>query len=212
VPLLRRLVRYELRLWQSLYVWTFRRPVARAGAETFGYSSPVTPVLAAFIGLSALEIPVAHLLLPWEQIRRVFLAFGAYGLFWMIGLLASLRVRPHVVDDTGLRVRYAITVDSTIPWDAVADVRARRRSFASGRSGKPHVEPGAAGSALHLPVMGTTTVDVTLRRPTAVRLPKDQAEAIAELHFYADDPGSLVASARARIVTPIRTPSEARTR
>jgi hypothetical protein len=52
-------VSYELGLWQSLYRWTVRSHTARGtGAETFGYASPVTPVLAAFIGLSAIEIPV----------------------------------------------------------------------------------------------------------------------------------------------------------
>ena len=65
---MRRAVSYELGLWRSLYRWTFRRPiVSGAGAETFGNASPVTLVIAAFIALPAIEIPVAHLLLPWES-------------------------------------------------------------------------------------------------------------------------------------------------
>jgi hypothetical protein len=51
--LLRQALSYELGLWRSLYRWMFRRPL---GAGTFGYASPVTPLLAAFIGVSAIEI------------------------------------------------------------------------------------------------------------------------------------------------------------
>jgi hypothetical protein len=36
----------------------------------------VTPVIWAFIGLSAIEIPVAHLLLPWQTARVIVLVVG----------------------------------------------------------------------------------------------------------------------------------------
>ena len=197
--LARRAVWYELGLWRSLYRWTFRRPAARGpGAEAFGYAAPVTPVLAAFIGLSALEIPVVELLLPWELARRVFLALGAYGVFWMFGLLASLRVHPHVVDDAGLRVRYGLSLDVTVPWDAIGEIRARRRSLRSGRSGKAQLEEHGAALILHVPVTSSTNVDVALRRPTAVSLPGGRRESVTELRFYADDPHAVVGRARAR--------------
>jgi hypothetical protein len=69
-----RLVR--LGVWRSLYRWTTRRPLGPEDSETFGYAGPVTPVIWAFIGLSAIEIPVAHLLLPWQTARVIVLVVG----------------------------------------------------------------------------------------------------------------------------------------
>ena len=54
--LVRRAVTFELGVWRSLYRWTTRRPLGPEGAETFSYAGPVTPVICAFIGLSAIEI------------------------------------------------------------------------------------------------------------------------------------------------------------
>ena len=46
----------------------------------------------------------------------------------MLGLLASMKVFPHLLDDAGMRIRYGTTVDIRIPWSAVASVTARRGS------------------------------------------------------------------------------------
>ena len=74
--LVRRAVSFELGVWRSLYRWTPRRPLGPEDSETFGYAGPVTPVIWAFIGLSAIEIPVAHLLLPWQTARVIVLVVG----------------------------------------------------------------------------------------------------------------------------------------
>jgi hypothetical protein len=83
--------------------------------------------------VSAIEIPAAHLLLPWRTARSVMLGIGVYALLWMVGMVASLRVHPHVVGDRGLRLRRGITLDVTIPWEVVAAVETRTRSLPSSR-------------------------------------------------------------------------------
>jgi hypothetical protein len=54
----------------------------------------------------AIELVAVHPLLPWEIIRLVADILGLWGLVWMLGLLASLSVHPHLVADAGLRVRH----------------------------------------------------------------------------------------------------------
>src|SRR5262245_59348361 len=113
----RRAFAYEMGMWRSLYVWIFRRPLTReTGAAPFGYAGMVTPLLGVFIGVSAIEVPILHFLLPWQTVRVVGIILGAYGLLWMVGLLAALRVHPHVVAASGLRIRDGISHDVTIPW------------------------------------------------------------------------------------------------
>jgi hypothetical protein len=140
------------------------------------------------------EIPVVHLVLPWPTVRRAVLVLSVYGLIWMVGMLAALRVHPHVVGADGLRVRHGTGVDITIPWDAIASVAARDRSLPSSRT--VQVVRSAAGRILHIGMSSQTRVDVTLREPRTVRLPRGRGELVAELRFHADDPGALVASAR----------------
>jgi hypothetical protein len=63
--------------------------------------------LAGFIGLSAVEIPISHLMPPWPSVRVVLLVVGGYGLFWMIGLLATIYTPPHLIRPSGRRIRTA---------------------------------------------------------------------------------------------------------
>jgi hypothetical protein len=112
--LLRKAIWYEFRLWRSLFRWVLRRPTAEPGAATFGYAALLTPVLVAFIVVSAIEIPIVHLILPWAAVRTTALAAGVYGLLWMFGLLAAMRVHPHVVGDAGLRVRSGMSKHTNV--------------------------------------------------------------------------------------------------
>jgi len=168
--LVHRAVLFELGVWRSLFRWTTRRPLGPEGTETFSYADPVTPVIWAFIGLSAIEIPVAHLLLPWPAARAVVLVVGIWGLTWMLGLLASLQTHPHVVGGSGLRIRYGTTVDITIPWNAVASIGVRRRDLPSSRT----VQLGRIdfGTVLHVGISSQTNVDVALRDALTVPLPR----------------------------------------
>ncbi len=202
VRLVRRAVSYELGLWRSLYRWVFRRPPALDGdARTFGYTGAVALLFWVFIGVSAVEIPVAHVILPWEIAQRISLVIGFYGLLWMVGLLASLYVHPHVVDDAGLRLRYGTSVDISVPWEAVATVRSRRRTAPSGRG--LQLEDTDSGTIAHLGMSSQTSVDVVLSRPTKVPLPKGASEPVTELRFYADDPDALVACAREHLTAHV---------
>jgi hypothetical protein len=81
-----------------------------------------------------------------------------------------------------------LSVDFTIPWDAVATIRAKTRGSASGRT----IQFDDAG-VLSVTVMSQTNVDVVLRQPTVIPL---RAEPIAELRCYADDPAAFVARAQ----------------
>jgi hypothetical protein len=62
--------------------------------ETFSYAREVAPIMGAFIFVSLVELPIVHLLLPWPTLRLAALALSVWGLLWMIGLLASMKVFP----------------------------------------------------------------------------------------------------------------------
>jgi hypothetical protein len=157
--LLRWLVVTELRGWRSLFFLLTRRVPGRGpGVVTFGYAKELGPIIGAFIFGSALELVVVHLLLPWETIRLIADILSLWGLLWMVGYLANVLVYPHLLGPDALRVRFGPAVDLRIPWDAVAEVKARRRSATE--------EDGVRT----VPVLNRTKVDVKLHDATEVRL------------------------------------------
>ncbi|WP_328477038.1 hypothetical protein OHA21_23490 [Actinoplanes sp. NBC_00393] len=192
--LFRFVVVYELRLWAALFRWVLRRPIpVEPGTTRYEYVGAVKMILGVFIGVSALEIPILHLMIPWDGVRIALLAIGVYGLIWMFGLLATMRVYPHLVGPAGLRIRNSITLDLPLTWDEIASIEVRRRSMPPG--GQTQVEDGV----LSLGMASQTSIDVHLTAPRVVPVRKTGGEPVRVIRFHADDPEGLVEAARARI-------------
>ena len=79
--LVRWLVVLEIGIWRSLFLLVTRRvPGGGPGVQAFSYARDITPIMGAFIFVSVLELPVVHLLLPWETIRHIADALSIWGL------------------------------------------------------------------------------------------------------------------------------------
>jgi hypothetical protein len=181
---------YEAGMWRSLYRWlTRRRGATDPAAALFGYASQVTPLLLAFIFVSAIEIPILPLLLPWPAVRYSLLALGVWGLLWMLGLLASLRANPHVVSEVGLRLRSGFQFDASIPWEEISAIRLRRSSAQR----KLQIEHNQTGASVAL--QGTSNVEVVFRGPVLVRFLDGRGASVDAIHFYADSPTALLTAA-----------------
>ncbi|MBB5873924.1 hypothetical protein F4553_007358 [Allocatelliglobosispora scoriae] len=205
LALAKRVALFELRLWRSLYRWVFRRPLRlEPGATAFSYAGVVTPVLIGFLVVSAIEIPVMHLILPWSGARIILFVLGVQGLLWMIGLLASLRVHPHVVGASGLRIANGSSIEIHLPWDAIAEIRTRMRSLPTGKTLQ---FDAADASILSVAMSSQTNLDVVLREPMALRLPSGTSEPVTELRFFADDHRGLADRAREHLQAGSSTPA-----
>jgi hypothetical protein len=205
IALLRFAIVYEMGMWRSLYRWLLRRPrTTEPGAEAFDYAGPVKPLLLAFIILSAVEIPIFDVVLQHTlpSARTAVLVLGIWGVLWMIGLLASLRVHPHVAEAAGLRVRNGFAAEFLVPWSAIGTAGARYRSLPSSRA--IQVEQDESGTILNVGVAKQTSVDLVLREPITVQVPKGPTEPVREIRIYADDPAALVARAREHLAAPAR--------
>ncbi|MBM7790585.1 hypothetical protein [Tenggerimyces flavus] len=192
-----RVIRYEIGLWRSLFRWLLRRPrTNEPGAELHPYAGASAPLIWAFIVMNAIEVPVVHLALPWEHSRNALLVLGIWGLAWMVGLLASLKIHPHTVGPSGLRVRYGISIDLTIPWSAIDTVKQVRRDLEKGRSVQ------FDGTILHVVQVKQTNVQVSLREPIVV--PRhDGDHTVTEVNLWADEPKDLLKSVRAHLTADV---------
>lgn len=193
VALVRRVVRFEVALYRSLFRWLTRRPDVPAGAVGFAYVGAVSVLLWAFIVVSAIELVVVHLILPWESVRLIADILSLWGLLWMLGFTASLTVHPHLVGDHGLRIRNGAATDITVPWDAVATIGIRERSREKSRA--LQLDRDEHGNALNVVMGSRTNVNLTLHRPLDLALPTGH-ESVTQIRLYADDPRGLTSRVR----------------
>jgi hypothetical protein len=178
--------------WRELLRWILRRPRRHAG-EPFSYVRALTPVLSVFIGLSVVEIVVVDVVLPWAWLRAVGLVAGVYGLLWMLGMLAALRLSPHTVDDEGLHLRSGVAATLRVPWEVIATVGSRTQAVEGMRT--VQVDDGAE-PAVSLPVAGQTNVEVALARPVRLLADRGDERGVTAVRLFADDPRRLVARLR----------------
>ncbi|HEX6870416.1 MAG TPA: hypothetical protein VF163_04905 [Micromonosporaceae bacterium] len=193
---IRRAAGYELRIYVSLLRWLIRRPMVPAGAEPAGYAGVVQPLLWAFIAVSVVELVVLHLVLPWPGVRLIADLLGVWGVIWMLGLLGAFTRYPHLVADQALRIRRGFDLDLVVPWDAVARVVVRERGRDKARGLQVDQSDGA--TVVHVVMASRTNLDLTLRRPLVVRLPRGEV-LVDEVRLFADEPGDLAGRIWSRI-------------
>jgi hypothetical protein len=191
---------FELNIYKSLLRWLLRRPSIPAGFAPVRYAQQATPVIALWIFGSALELPLVHVLVPWEAVRITLLILGGWGLLWMVGVLAGLRSYPHLLGSDTLRIRNGAMHDIGIPWDAIARVTTHERSLPSSMW---VLQPQATehGVRLNVGVSGHVNVHVDLRSELELRTRKGLL-GVTSISFWADEPR--------RVATLIRREFEAR--
>jgi hypothetical protein len=193
IVLARRVIRFELALYRSLFRWLTRRPDVPAGTVGFAYVGAVAALIWGFIFVSVIELVVLHLILPWEGVRTVVDILSIWGLLWMLGMLASLKVHPHLVTDSTLRIRHGASKDVPVPLDAIATIVVRERG--RDRSRAVQLDRDERATVLNVVVASRTNVELTLRRPLVVALPKGE-ESVTAVRLYTDDPRGLVGRVR----------------
>ncbi|MFY0407505.1 hypothetical protein [Solicola sp. PLA-1-18] len=187
---------YEVGMYRSLARWVARRPsLGGPDARPHGYARLVGPMLWLWIFGSAVEVVVLHVLIPWPVVQLVALVLGVWGLVWMLGLLASYRVFPHLLERDRLRVRSGALVDVAVPWAAVESVGTGDEDLESSIRSLQPIET-ERGTHLRVGVSGRVNVHLTLVEPTQVRTPRGPMT-IVRLSLWADDPRDLARDVRA---------------
>ncbi|WP_267713396.1 hypothetical protein [Streptomyces sp. CoH17] len=179
------LVRHELRLLASLWLWAARRTHgAVAGGAVFGYARGQGAMTAGFAFVCAVEsLTMSVLLREWPTAHHVVLVLDLYTVVIVIGLHAASVVRPHVLDPAAgvLRIRRAVHVDVRIPLERIASVRRELRTTHERTDGE-----------LDLAVGSQTSVTVELAEPVVHVSFFGRRRGVRVVRCHADDPGALV--------------------
>lgn len=125
-PALVRLAAAELSVvHMALFRWGGAADVP-ADARAFSYHRHLTPMCAALLILSAIEMAVYHLLVGhWSRTAAmVMFVLSDVGFVYLLGLIKSFRFRPVLVTAEGVRVRAGFLIDQLVPFDAIVAVDA----------------------------------------------------------------------------------------
>lgn len=202
--LLREALLFELALYRSLARWVVRRPDVPRGATPIGYSRLVVPMLWLWIFGSTVEVIVVEVVLrhldqAWAAAIRVpLLLLGIWGVAWMLGMLASYRVRPHLLTETELHVRSGARTWLAVPLEAVESTRLVE-----------HEVPGVIRSlhvddAMALVGAGSrTNLELVLASPTTVSGSMGEVT-VSRVGLWVDEPRELAARLRPLLRTPGR--------
>lgn len=182
----------EIAIWKALGRWVLRRPDVPAGATPVGYAQLVAPVmwlwiLGSFAEVVALELILRSIDATWAEVVRIPLfVVGVWGALWMLGLMASMKVRRHLVLADRVEVRYGPRVRVVVPTEAIAGARAVEHEF-EGIVKTVHEEDGL----LLVGVNTRTNVELALTKPTA--LATHHGERTADrVGLWVDDPRAFV--------------------
>lgn len=176
------LVRHELRLVVSLWLWAARRRHGLGGGTAFGYARGQGTMMLGFGFVIVIEsIMMSVLLRNHPAVQRAWFMLDMYTLLIIIGMHAASVVRPHVLDAGSLRVRRAAHVDLRIPLEKIAHVRRELRTTHERADGE-----------LNLAIGAQTTVTLELTEPVAHFTFLGRRRDIRLVRLHADDATDLV--------------------
>lgn len=153
-----------------------------------------------WIFASASEMPILHVLLPWRTAQLISIVLGLWTLVWMLGALAGLRTHPHLISESGLRVRKGAFVDIRLPWSAIASVTTKEVALPTALKSLQPLET-ASGTDLRVAVSGRVNIQAQLRAPIVVPTRKGKFT-VSQVSFWVDDPRQVATRIRDRVEAP----------
>jgi hypothetical protein len=196
--LARHAVLFEVAIYVALWRWIARRPAVPPSATAIPYSRLATPMVWLFIWGSAIEVVAVDLVVHhfgWTTVRIPLLAVGIWSVVWMLGLLAAMRTRPHVLSSTDLRLRAGLRGELVLPLAAVDEVTLRETELSSTIRNFEVTD-----DTLLVGVSGRTNVQLTLGGPTTLFTPKGATE-VERVGMWVDDPRSVAGLLRQVLAT-----------
>ncbi len=179
----------EFKLWFCLGIWLLRQSRPKENEFTYHKKSilRVFPLILLFT--TPVEVFLMELLLPWAWLKWLLIILAIYGLFWVVGLYASMVVLPYRLDDSVVRLSYGILARAEIPYTDIMQVTSNRTPKGVWRDGLKVVkEEGTA----YLAVSGSTNVVLTLRRPAVLQAWLGPTSPVCTIYLATDEPQRLI--------------------
>ena len=178
-PLLRGAAAELVALWYGLLAFRRKAPI---GPGVFAYYESLTPlVVLGFIATPAEGLVLHVMLRGWSPAAAwIATALHVYGLVWLVALQQAARLRPIVVTESALLVRWSLLWTARIPRSEIQSVQILK--------GRP--EKKIAGE-VDLARLADRPVCVALKRPALLHGPLGLRREASSLLLAADAPEKL---------------------
>lgn len=178
----RRLLRHEAVLFASIGLLLRGRKDVPDDGVALAYAGPQRPMIVVFFVVSLVEAG-AFLLVDLGPVGgTILLVAEIYSAAWLLGYLAALITRPHVVSRRELRLRAAALFDLRIPLADVESLTRRKETHPSARMLVWGAEELVLGQSME------TNVVAVLRQPVVATRPLGRTETVRRVKFFAEDP------------------------
>lgn len=173
----------------ALFRWR-AAPDVPEGQQGFAYHRHLVPIFSVLLFLQVMEIGVVHLLVSLVSPTAALILFvlSDLALIYFIGLLKSLRLKPVLAGEEGVRVRAGILIERFVAWD---DVAAIRTVFTSEQVKSRTTENAA--------LLAWPNLVVELARPIERKRPFGRTRRIEAIAFRLDDPAAFLRYAAPRL-------------
>ncbi|MAG37663.1 MAG: hypothetical protein CL878_15620, partial [Dehalococcoidia bacterium] len=186
----------EPRLFACLLLWLFQRRRHGQGQFSYHRRSWGGALLLLVLVTAPVEVFLFELLIPWAWLRWVLLVAALYAVLWVAGFVASLRVLPHQLEASGVRLRYGTWAEALIPYGEIAGVE--QQQLRAPRGGDGLVTDRREGAA-YLAAGGRTDITIRLRAPRPMHGLLRPTSPVGTVHVAADDPARLTDALRQRL-------------
>ena len=185
VPAAASALAYEISIFH--YAFATRRPEASPHRFSYDRRSGYGAVFAAILMAATVELVALHFLLhAWSETAALIHAVvSVYGILWLVGDYRAMRSRPHELEAEGLRLRYGIRWDLTVPWSDIAAIRRTR-------------QPAPGDDYLNLVPVGSPRYVVDLRAPVEAVGPYGITRAVRRIGLIVDRPEAFEAQLQDR--------------
>lgn len=188
-PSIRRLLRSEAAIVFTLPA-AFVRAFRKRRLDEYGYAkgNNELPLAIALTPAIIAETAAIHLLVPasFAPVRLGLITASGYGLLWIVGWAAGLRVFPHRLDDGVLRARLGQLYRADVAIDLIRSTTVQRERIGNRTSLVLDCDRAAFA------VGGRVDLHLELSGPVTVERPFGEPVLVTALSIAVDDPQALM--------------------
>lgn len=185
----------EPQLFTYLVRWVFRKTQLRENEFSYHEQLHLGAIVGMILFTTPVEILILELVIPWSWLRWTLLLLSVYALLWVCGFCASFVLRPHALEEKGLKIRYGAFVETVLPYSNLASVRRRHwTSLELGDGLRVSSQEGVA----YIVAGSRTNVELTLHSPVTVRGMFRSTRPVSTVYIAADKPEDLVQELKTR--------------
>lgn len=193
---LSRVLAVELKLGYYLFKWVFQQDKLAADEYTYHRRSAAMALTFALLFVTPVAIVLLAVILAQAWLTWSLSLLALYGLYWTVGLYASMVALPHKLTPDSLNIRYGALASVSIPYDNIQAAELSLEGVALGGDG---LKSDPQESAVYFSVGSTTRIKLTLRQTVVPELWRRPTQPVRIVFLNADRPDQLVEGLQARL-------------